>query len=141
MSASSKRTHGVTTSDLLEERSKRLASSWAKSDSQNVMNLLASKWAISVVCILQKDVLRFHEIQKTLPSTTQKVLTDTLRRLERNGIAQRTAYPSIPPQVEYKLTPLGLDLLELAGIISEWVGVHSDEIKRAQKSYDRRKKS
>lgn len=105
-----------------------------------IFDVIGAKWSIPIIHILQKDTLRFHEIHKALPDTRQKVLTEALRKLERNGITQRTVYPTIPPQVEYKLTPLGQDLLKLSSILSDWVDMHVDEIKRAQRSYDRRKK-
>lgn len=104
-------------------------------------DILNSKWGLSITSVLGTNTLRFSELQKALPQTRQKVLTETLRKLERNGIIDRRAYPTIPPQVEYKLTPLGLDLLKLSGVLSEWVDIHADEIKRAQQSYDRRNKS
>jgi len=112
-----------------------------KSATRVIFDVIGGKWTISIIRALQENTLRFHEIQKALPDTKQKVLTAALRRLERSGIAQRTIYPTVPPQVEYKLTPLGLDLLKLSDFLIEWVAMHEEEIKRAQKSYDRRNKS
>lgn len=71
---------------------------------QLVLDILSSKWATRIVKVLDDDARRFSEIQKALPDTKQKVLTETLRKLERSGIIDRRAYPAIPPQVEYKLT-------------------------------------
>lgn len=105
-----------------------------------VSDLLAGKWTLPVIRALGKDVLRFGVLQRTLPDTAQKVLTETLRKLERGGIVDRKIYPTVPPQVEYKLTPLGLDLLKLSGVLSEWVDEHVDEIERAQDAYNRRNK-
>lgn len=101
-------------------------------------DLLSRKWALPVVRVLQKDALRYNVIAKALPSVTQRALTLTLRKLERSGIVYRSIYPVIPPQVEYKLTPLGLELLKLSGVLSEWDDTHEEEIRRAQKAYDRR---
>lgn len=106
-----------------------------------LFNLIASKWTIEIVKALQQHTLRFNEIQKALPNTTQKVLTEALRKLERCGVIQRAAYPTIPPQVDYKLTLLGQDLLELSKLLNEWAETHADEMERAQKAYDRRRKS
>ena len=89
---------------------------------------------------LQNNILRYSAIEKALPSITQRALTLTLRRLERDGFIYRHVHPVIPPQVEYKLTPLGLDLLELSAAILEWADTHKQEIKRAQRLYDRRNK-
>ena len=67
---------------------------------QLVLDILSSKWATRIVKVLDDDTRRFSEIQKALPDTKQKVLTETLRKLERSGIIDRRAYPTIPPQVE-----------------------------------------
>ena len=96
---------------------------------------------IPVICVLQKNTLRYSAIEKALASITLRALTITLRKLELNGMVDRFVYPSVPPQVEYKLTSIGLDLLKLSGVLSDWVNIHEEEIKRAQKSYDHRNKS
>ena len=101
---------------------------------------MAHKWTLPVVNALQNNILRYSAIEKALPSITQRALTLTLRRLERDGFIYRHVHPVIPPQVEYKLTPLGLDLLELSAAILEWADTHKQEIKRAQRLYDRRNK-
>lgn len=106
----------------------------------DIVSLLAHKWTLPVVNVLQNNILRYSAIEKALPSITQRALTLTLRRLERDGFIYRHVHSVIPPQVEYKLTPLGLDLLELSAAILEWVDTHKQEIKRAQRLYDRRNK-
>lgn len=65
---------------------------------QLVLDILSSKWATRIVKVLDDDTRRFSEIQKALPDTKQKVLTETLRKLERSGIIDRRAYPTIPPR-------------------------------------------
>ncbi|HRF28695.1 MAG TPA: helix-turn-helix domain-containing protein [Candidatus Saccharibacteria bacterium] len=107
---------------------------------QLVLDILSSKWATRIVRTLNNNTRRFSEIQKALPDTKQKVLTETLRKLERNGIVDRKLYPAVPPQVEYKLTSIGLDFLQLSGVLSDWIAIHEEEIIRSQKSYDRRSK-
>ena len=104
-----------------------------------VSDILFSKWSLSIANTLQQDKLRYSAIEKGLPEITQKVLVETLRKLERNGIVHRYVYATIPPQVEYKLTSLGLDLLKLSDTLTNWMDIHEDEIKRARKAYDRRK--
>lgn len=104
---------------------------------QNLIILLTGKWVTLIIHILQDNTLRFSEIQKALPDTKQKVLTETLKRLERNGIIARTPYPTIPPQVEYRLTGVGLELLPITQSMLEWSVKHADEILKAQKAYDR----
>lgn len=78
---------------------------------QLISDIISGKWTMPIICVLQKDTLRYNAIEKALPSITQRALTITLRKLERNGMLDRYVYPSVPPQVEYKLTPLGLELL------------------------------
>lgn len=108
--------------------------------SASLINLLASKWTIPVICVLQQNTLRYNVIEKATPSISQRALTITLRSLERNGMIERRVYPTIPPQVEYALTPLGLEVLKLCEILSDWEEKHRTEIKRAQKAYARRYK-
>ena len=90
----------------------------------DIVSLLAHKWTLPVVNALQNNILRYSAIEKALPSITQRALTLTLRRLERDGFIYRHVHPVIPPQVEYKLTPLGLDFLELSAAILEWADTH-----------------
>ena len=108
---------------------------------QSMFDIVAGKWTIPVIRVLQKDTLRYSAIERSIPSITQRALTIALRKLERNGMLDRYVYPSVPPQVEYKLTSLGLKLLELSGVLSEWSDMNEEEIKRAQKSYDRKIKT
>ena len=102
---------------------------------QNFLSLVGNKWAILVLCTLQSSTLRYNVIEKTVPNITQRALTMTLRGLERNGMVERIAYPTIPPQVEYKLTPLGLEVLKICESLADWAEKHAGEIKRAQKAY------
>lgn len=106
-----------------------------------VIDLISSKWTVAVICTLGETTLRYSAIEKALPTTKEKVLVETLRRLERNGAVDRRVYPTVPPQVEYKLTSLGLDVLKLSNVLCDWADIHAEEIRRAQKSYDRRNKS
>lgn len=109
----------------------------AKQKQQNSLpSVMTNKWVFSVLHELRHGAKRFNEISRQL-GTTQKVLTDTLKKLERSGIIERTVYPTNPPQVEYKLTPLGVELLKLSEIITTWTKNHQEEIRRAQKAYDK----
>ncbi len=107
--------------------------------SRLVLDIIASKWAVLIVCALQHDTKRFSTISKVVGGITQKVLTDTLRKLERDGIVERAVYAVVPPKVEYKLTPLGTELLEICQIMAQWAENHTDQINRARNLYDRRK--
>lgn len=105
---------------------------------QPILQLVASKWTMSVLYTLQQNTLRFNMLEKAIPDITQKSLTDTLRNLERNGMVDRRAYPTIPPQVEYKLTALGLELLKPCETMNARAERHQEEITRAQRVYERR---
>lgn len=106
-----------------------------------VADILASKWTLPVVHILGTGVKRHSELHRSLPDITQKVLTETLRKLERSGFVERRVYPTVPPQVEYQLSELGRNLGKLSGVLSEWIDIHQEDIRRAQRAYDRRNKT
>jgi DNA-binding HxlR family transcriptional regulator len=78
-----------------------------------IATILSSKWTLPVVYVLKNHTRRYHEIHIHLPNTTQKMLTATLRKLERDGLVKRKIHASIPPKVEYRLTPFGLEVLLL----------------------------
>lgn len=103
-----------------------------------VSDLLAGKWTLPVVFALQENTLRYSALEKALSTITQRALTLALRSLEQNGMLDRYAYPSVPPQVEYKLTPLGRELLHFCGTLDTWTKEHEEDIQRARKSYARR---
>lgn len=104
---------------------------------QLLTDLLAGKWTVSVIHTLRQGTMRYSAIEKVLPDITQRALTIALRTLERNGMVERRVCPTVPQQVEYKLTPLGLELLNLSELLSDWAEKHEAEIKRAQKTYAR----
>ncbi len=100
--------------------------------SQTVLEVLANKWALLVVCALRLDSVRFGELGRRIEGVTPKMLTQTLRVLERDGLVQRTAYAVIPPRVEYKLTELGRELIGLLDAILRWSERHAPEILKAR---------
>lgn len=104
-----------------------------------LLEVIASKWTIPVIYTLCRDTKRYNEIHKAVPGTTQKVLTSTLRKLQRNGVITRTVHPTSPPQVEYQLTELGLELLKVIEHMALWAADNQTKIKRAQKAYDKQK--
>ncbi|QJU08285.1 helix-turn-helix transcriptional regulator [Candidatus Saccharibacteria bacterium oral taxon 488] len=109
-----------------------------KISSDIISNILFRKWTLSIVQTLGGDTRRYSELHRSLPDVTQKVLTEHLRALERAGIVRRFFYPTIPPRVEYQLTDMGLDLLELTKHISVWCDSHYSEVRKHQKEYDRK---
>jgi len=101
-----------------------------------LIELIGSKWTIPTIFVLQHSSKRYSQIHKLVPETTQKVLTATLRKLQRNGIIFRTVHPTSPPQVEYQLSPMGIELLDTIKNMTQWAENNHQKIKRAQKAYD-----
>lgn len=85
-----------------------------------IATILASKWTLPVVYALKNRTKRYYELHQHLPKVSQKVLTSTLRHLERDGLVKRKIHPTIPPKVEYRLTPLGLEVLAMTQKVSDW---------------------
>jgi len=96
---------------------------------RNVLGRFADKWSLLILCNLQAhDKLRYTEIRKSVPDISQKMLTSTLKQLERDHLVKRKAYAEIPPRVEYSLTNLGASLMPIIGQMIEWAQVHFDEV-------------
>ncbi|KZB83637.1 winged helix-turn-helix transcriptional regulator [Amycolatopsis regifaucium] len=101
-----------------------------------LLDRIGDQWTVLIVGVLGDGPLRFTEIGKRVRGISQKVLTQTLRSLVRDGILTRTAYPEIPPHVEYELTDLGRNLAEPLDMLDKWARVHMGEVLDARKSYD-----
>jgi DNA-binding HxlR family transcriptional regulator len=108
--------------------------------SRPILDQIADKWSMMVMAVLDKPT-RFNEIKRRLEGVTQRVLTQTLRRLERNGMIVRRVLPTSPVGVEYSLTPLGESLREPFGRLYDWTVDHADEIQTHQVDYDQRTQS
>ena len=91
-----------------------------------------------MIATLHEGRLRFGELLGHIPGISQRMLTLTVRQLERDGIVTRTVYPEVPPRVEYELTDLGETLFAPARAIADWAVTHHDEIERARAEYDAR---
>jgi DNA-binding HxlR family transcriptional regulator len=91
---------------------------------------------VLVTVQLRSGPLRFSEIKRRLGSISQKMLTATLRSLERDGFVIRTIYPTVPPRVEYSLTPLGLDLLKPVSAMADWAATNASRIAAARERFD-----
>lgn len=99
---------------------------------------LADKWTLMVLDALAMGKnSRFSRLMEDVPGISQKMLTKTLRQLERDGLLTRTVYPVVPPRVEYRLTPLGESLGEAACAVWTWVEAHAGEVEHCRKGYDR----
>lgn len=103
--------------------------------SRPILDQIADKWSMMALSVLQQPT-RFNEIKRRLSGVTQRVLTQTLRRLERNGMITRRIIPTSPIGVEYALTPLGESLLEPFGKLYDWTIENASLIQTAQASYD-----
>src|SRR5215213_1636383 len=102
-----------------------------------VLGRLADKWTVLVVGQLAHRTRRFGELRREIMGISPKVLTQTLRALERDGILTRRVYASVPPKVEYTLTPLGRTLISLVEAISGWAETHIEAVLEAQQAFDR----
>lgn len=109
------------------------------SDCRAISGLLArvgDKWTVLVVEILGPGPARFNELRRKIGGISQKMLTTTLRQLERDGMVMRTVYPTVPPRVDYELTELGRDLLVPVRALADWARQHVGRIEAARERYD-----
>lgn len=102
------------------------------------LDRIADKWTVLIMGLLGNGPKRFSELQRGIGGISQKVLTQTLRDLERDGLVLRTIYPEVPPHVEYDLTALGYTLFEPITAVSRWAEEHIVEVTAAQQVYDER---
>lgn len=105
-------------------------------DSRQVLELIADKWTAIIIYRLAQGTKRYSELQREISGISQKMLTQTLRSLERDGIVERKVYPVVPPKVEYSLTPLGETLIEPLCKLCEWAETHVSEVEVARTHYD-----
>ena len=103
---------------------------------RQALDLISDRWSMIVVKALAEGIRRYGELHRGIDGISQKMLTQTLRSLERDGLVRRTAYPVVPPRVEYELTPLGQSLTEPIAAIGAWAERHLDEILLARQQYD-----
>jgi DNA-binding HxlR family transcriptional regulator len=105
---------------------------------REILERVGDKWSLQVIFHLGDGPLRFTALRRSIDGVSQRMLTVTLRGLERDGIVSRTMYPVIPPRVEYALTPLGATLLDAAGTLVSWADAHLAEVDAARAAYDAR---
>jgi DNA-binding HxlR family transcriptional regulator len=104
---------------------------------RDLLDRLADKWSLLVVELLGHGTHRFTELRRDIDGISQRMLTLTLRQLERDGLVLRTVYAVVPPRVEYELTPLGASLLDAIGPLVTWTRRHREQIAGARANYDR----
>jgi DNA-binding HxlR family transcriptional regulator len=105
---------------------------------RQILDRVADKWSLLAIALLEERTLRFTELQRRIDGISQRMLTVTLRQLERDGLVRRTVYPVVPPRVEYELTPLGATLHETINSLVTWTEEHQAEIAAARSQYDAR---
>ena len=104
----------------------------AECPTRHLLDTLSSKWVTLVIAALGEGTQRYSELSRTIAGVSQKMLTQTLRELERDGVVQRTVTPSVPVRVDYALTPLGETLLPVLAQIKGWAEEHMDEVRDAR---------
>ena len=103
---------------------------------RHVMAQIGDKWSILVLTGLKSDRLRFSQLKRMIPDISQRMLTKTLRSLERDGLVLRTVTPTVPPRVDYELTALGLSLVGVLEPVAHWSLEHRDQVARARAIFD-----
>jgi DNA-binding HxlR family transcriptional regulator len=103
---------------------------------RQVVGRIGDKWSLLVLYALATGTKRFSQLRLEVEGISQKMLTQTLRGLERDGLVHRQAYPTIPPKVEYQLTPLGNSLEDVVATVRQWAYTHMDEISDSRDQYD-----
>jgi DNA-binding HxlR family transcriptional regulator len=103
-----------------------------------VLDRIADKWSLLVIATLQHGLLRFGQLREHIPGVSQRMLTLTLRNLERDGLVTRTVFAEVPPRVEYELTDIGRTLIGPSIALAEWAIAHHGEIEASRVAYDAR---
>ncbi|MBI5529723.1 MAG: helix-turn-helix transcriptional regulator [Deltaproteobacteria bacterium] len=111
----------------------------AQCPTRMVLDLIADKWTTLVIYLLSQGTKRYGELQREIGGISQKMLTQTLRKLEGDGLVKRTVYPEIPPRTEYTLTELGTTLREPLGALCQWAEIHIGEVEKARHTAARKR--
>jgi DNA-binding HxlR family transcriptional regulator len=106
---------------------------------RDALKRVGDKWSVFIVGALGEGPMRFSELRRSIEGISQRMLTLTLRGLERDGLVTRTVYPTIPPRVEYELTKVGRTLLEPVQALASWAEEHRFEMQAARDRDDERK--
>jgi DNA-binding HxlR family transcriptional regulator len=97
---------------------------------------LGDKWSMLLLLLLSKGTIRFGELKRQVPGISQRMLTLTLRNLERDGLVKRTLFASVPPRVDYELTDLGRSIREPINALGDWAQAHESDIRAARRAFD-----
>ena len=107
----------------------------ANCPTRQILDRVGDKWAVLILLLLREEAMRFNRLRRTIEGISQKMLIQTLRKLECYGLVTRTVYPVVPPKVEYALTPLGFTLLEPLYAICHWTDDHWEEMQVAARQF------
>ena len=105
---------------------------------REILSRVGDKWSVLTVVLLGLETHRFNELKRALGGISQRMLTATLRGLERDGMVKRTVFPTNPPQVAYSLTPLGRSLLKPVAVLATWAQGHRAQVMKSRQSFDHR---
>ncbi|MBA4791719.1 MAG: helix-turn-helix transcriptional regulator [Rhizobiales bacterium] len=103
-----------------------------------LLDRIADKWTVLLLTVIAEEPVRFNALKRRVGGISQKVLSQTLKSLERDGLVTRTAYATVPVTVEYALTPLGMSLAATLAPLAGWAAAHMGEIAAAQRDFDGR---
>ncbi len=102
-----------------------------------VLDRIADKWAVLILHLLRAGPVRFNQLRRTIKGISQKVLSQTLKKLERDGLISRAVFATVPVTVEYALTPLGRTLTDTVAALAHWAEHNIEAVLAAQQAYDR----
>ena len=102
----------------------------------DILGHVGDKWAVLIIVLLRERAMRYSELEREIGTVSKKMLTTTLRHLERDGFLTRSVTPSIPPRVDYALTDLGREVMEPLDVLARWALDNNQRILAARASYD-----
>jgi len=103
----------------------------------NILDRVGDKWTVLVVGVLSNGPMRFNALQRAVGGVSHRMLTLTLRGLERDGLVKRTAFPTVPPRVDYELTKLGQSLKPALEVLAGWVRINRGAVEEARRVFDK----
>ena len=128
----------MTAADRRGEAKREYDAYVANCPSRMLLDRMSDKWVALILVALGDRTMRYSELSRAVAGVSQKMLTQTLRTLERDGLVTREVSVSVPVRVDYSLTPLGLSLRQLMRGVKDWAEVHMDEVFEARERYDHR---
>lgn len=102
---------------------------------RDILDCIGDRWSVLVLATLRTETLRFTALRRAIGDISPRMLAQTVRTLERDGYVRRKVYPTIPPKVEYSLTPLGRSLLQRLDPLVDWASAHHNDVRKARRAY------